>query len=104
MFNSLCAQSLKALQDDNIADQYLFNYIFIDDADSLPHSFFDLCSQVTHKKIYISCDAFENITHKNTFLDKHDNFLLTNCYRTYPKTIMFPHAVAMGLFEQKKLF
>lgn len=32
------------------------------------------------------------------------NFLLSKCYRTDPKTLMFAQALGMGLFEKEKLW
>ncbi len=31
------------------------------------------------------------------------DFLLNKCYRTDPKTLMFSHAIGMGLFEKPYL-
>lgn len=82
---------------------YAFNYMFIDENQDFDENFFKLCELVTEKNIYIAGDIFQSIF-DDCFSDTIEpDFLLGKCYRTDPKTLMFAHALGMGLFENEKL-
>ena len=82
---------------------YAFNYMFIDENQDFDENFFKLCELVTEKNIYIAGDIFQSIF-DDCFSDTIEpDFLLGKCYRTDPKTLMFAHALGMGLFETEKL-
>ncbi len=59
---------------------------------------------MTEKKVYIAGDIFQSIFDVKRADTVKPDFLLSKCYRTDPKTLMFAHALGMGLFEQKKLW
>lgn len=84
--------------------QYAFDYILIDESQDLPDEFFDLCELVCKEKVYIVGDIFQSIFRKPTFEEAiKADIILNKCYRTNPKTLMFGHALCMGLFEDEKL-
>ena len=100
-FDKVCKNALESLSTKNI-ESYLFDYIFIDESQDFPKSFFELCSKVTKEKIYIAGDIFQNIFDTEINTDEID-FSLNRCYRTDARTLMFGHAIGMGLFEDKKI-
>ena len=81
-----------------------FTYMFIDESQDFTESFFRLCELVTEKNVFIAGDIFQNIFEDHKAQTIHPNYLLNKCYRTDPKTLMFAHALGMGLFEKKKLW
>ena len=84
--------------------QYAFDYILIDESQDLPEEFFNLCEEVCKEKIYIVGDIFQSIFRRPTFEEAvKADVILNKCYRTHPKTLMFGHALCMGLFESVKL-
>lgn len=101
-FDQLCIECLEIL---NAREDVppCFDYIFIDESQDFKEGFFHLCQKVTRKTVYIAGDIFQNIydTSSNTAISP--DFLLNKCYRTDPKTLMFAHAVGMGLYENPHL-
>jgi len=83
---------------------FAFTYLFIDESQDFDESFFELCEIVTEKKVYIAGDIFQSIFDVKRAETVRPDFLLSKCYRTDPKTLMFAHALGMGLFEKKKLW
>lgn len=83
---------------------FAFTYLFIDESQDFGESFFELCEIVTEKKVYIAGDIFQSIFDVKRADTVRPDFLLSKCYRTDPKTLMFAHALGMGLFEKKKLW
>lgn len=81
-----------------------FTYMFIDESQDFTESFFRLCELVTEKTVYIAGDIFQNIFEDHKAQTIRPNYLLSKCYRTDPKTLMFAHALGMGLFEKKKIW
>lgn len=81
-----------------------FTYMFIDESQDFTESFFRLCELVTEKEIFIAGDIFQNIFEDHKAHTIRPNYLLSKCYRTDPKTLMFAHALGMGLFEKKKIW
>ncbi len=81
-----------------------FDYIFVDESQDFGEEFFSLCECITKKTVYIAGDVFQNIfdSPDNSKADTID-YLLNKCYRTDPKTLMFAHAVGMGLYESPKI-
>ena len=63
-----------------------------------------MCALVTEKKVFIAGDIFQSIFEERKQDAVEPNFLLSNCYRTDPKTLMFAQAIGMGLFEEQKLW
>lgn len=82
---------------------YAFTYMFVDESQDFPSQFIELCETVTEKTVYVAGDIFQSIFDENISRDITPDFLLGKCYRTDPKTLMFAHALGMGLFEQHKL-
>lgn len=77
-----------------------FDYVFIDESQDFPQSFFELCQLVTKEQVYIAGDIFQNIFDVNILPSVDCHYLLNKCYRTDPHTLMFAHSVGMGLFER----
>lgn len=101
-FNVLC---LSALEDLNRLENFdpCFDYIFIDESQDFKEGFFELCKKVARKTVYIAGDIFQNIYDTSVNTDIKPDFLLNKCYRTDPKTLMFAHAVGMGLYESPQI-
>lgn len=83
--------------------QYAFDYSFIDESQDFPQSFFELINLVTKSNVYIAGDIFQDIFSCDNEITSSPIFQLSKCYRTDPRTLMFAHALGMGLFEEKKL-
>lgn len=77
--------------------------MFIDESQDFPESFFELCTKITKEKVYIAGDIFQGIFDTTIVTKISPDYLLSKCYRTDPKTLMFSHGLGMGLFEDKKL-
>ena len=54
--------------------------------------------------MFVAGDIFQSIFEERKKGAKEPNFLLSKCYRTDPKTLMFAQAIGMGLFEDQKLW
>jgi superfamily I DNA and RNA helicase len=106
-FHVVCKSALEEIQKKKISDganfSFAFDYIFIDESQDFPASFIDLCSIVTRKTLYIAGDIFQSIFDENIINIISPDHLLSKCYRTDPRTLMFAHALGMGLFEKVKL-
>ncbi|MGR0480946.1 MAG: DEAD/DEAH box helicase [Candidatus Electronema sp. V4] len=103
-FGYVCKLALNQLSDNTINEKgFAFNYMLIDESQDFPDSFLDLCEKVTEKTVYISGDIFQRIFNDGELGEIKPDFLLSKCYRTDPKTLMFAHAIGMGLFETPKL-
>jgi superfamily I DNA and RNA helicase len=82
---------------------FAYDYILLDESQDFPDSFIDLCEMVTKKTVYVAGDIFQSIFDENIVSSVSPNFLMSKCYRTDPRTLMFSHALGMGLFEQPPL-
>lgn len=82
---------------------FAFTYMFIDESQDFDENFFELCEIVTENNIYIAGDIFQSIFDESFSNSIDPDYLLGKCYRTDPKTLMFAHALGMGLFEKNKL-
>ncbi|WP_336514916.1 DEAD/DEAH box helicase [Pollutibacter soli] len=105
-FSKACELALKDLQEKYIDDspEYAFSYIIIDESQDFDENFFKLCEFVTEKNVYIAGDIFQSIFDQAKLAHTiKPDYLLGKCYRTDPKTLMFGHALGMGLFEKEKL-
>ena len=101
-FNALCLSALDALN--SLAGfEPCFDYIFIDESQDFREGFIELCKRITRKTVYIAGDIFQNIFDTSVNTDIKPDFLLNKCYRTDPKTLMFAHAVGMGLYETPQI-
>ncbi|WZL88279.1 ATP-binding domain-containing protein [Salinimicrobium sp. 3283s] len=93
---------LNSIEQENF--EYAFDYILIDERQDFPKVFFDVCEKVTRKKVFVAGDIFQDIFDNVKEDDEHNvDVVLNRCYRTDPRTLMFAHAIGMGLFEKKKI-
>ncbi|WKL50888.1 AAA family ATPase [Pseudomonas kielensis] len=101
-FDNACKKALEELKakGDNI--EFALDYMLIDESQDFPESFFELCQKATKETVYIAGDIFQNIF-SDVVGDIKPDFLLSKCYRTDPRTLMFAHSLGMGLFEAEKL-
>ncbi|OON91186.1 MAG: hypothetical protein ATN33_01630, partial [Epulopiscium sp. Nele67-Bin001] len=98
-FESLCGTAIEELEQiENISP--CFDYIFVDEGQDFGVNFINLCKKVTSNKVYLAGDIFQNIFDKINEQQIDCDYLLDKCYRTDPKTLMFAHAVGMGLYER----
>ncbi|MBQ0762227.1 DEAD/DEAH box helicase [Marinobacter psychrophilus] len=101
-FDFVCQKAIEEIKKlDN--NEYAFDFMLIDESQDFPASFFDLCELVTENTIYVAGDIFQSIFDDKVVSEIQPDFLLSKCYRTDPKTLMFSHALGMGLFESPKL-
>ncbi|MGB5988612.1 MAG: ATP-binding domain-containing protein [Marinifilaceae bacterium] len=80
-----------------------FDYILIDERQDFPKVFFELCKKIVSKKVYIAGDIFQDIFGNTQDTELKVDVILNRCYRTDPRTLMFAHAIGIGLFEKIKL-
>jgi len=94
----------RAVEELNTIDEFepCFDYVFIDESQDFSEEFFQLCEKVTKEKVIVAGDIFQNIFDSDNSTEQVD-FLLNKCYRTEPKTLMFAHAIGMGLYEEQKV-
>ncbi|MBP1615790.1 MAG: putative ATP-dependent helicase, partial [Bacteroidetes bacterium] len=103
-FSRACKLAIDEIKEKHSDDmKYAFTYMFIDESQDFDETFFELCELVTEKNVYVAGDIFQSIFDENISNTIEPNFLLGKCYRTDPKTLMFAHALGMGLFEKNKL-
>jgi len=79
------------------------DFILMDESQDFPDSFIELCQLVTADTVYVAGDIFQSIFDATIAPSIAPDYLLSKCYRTDPRTLMFAHAVGMGLFESTKL-
>lgn len=96
-FDDACQEAVFLLNSIENFQAY-FDYVFVDESQDFPKSFFELCKKVTKKKVYAAGDIFQTIFDRESNADKSD-LLLNKCYRTHPTTLMFSQAVGLGLLE-----
>ena len=101
----LALQELKKKKEEEGNEwKYAFSYVLVDESQDFDDTFVELCSLVTEKQVYIAGDIFQSIFEDASNHSTEPDFLLSRCYRTDPKTLMFAHALGMGLFESRKLW
>lgn len=101
-FDRACEQALAEL--DELEDyEPFFDYVLIDESQDFPDSFIELCRRVSAYTVYVAGDIFQSIFDDKIAPTIEPDFLLSKCYRTDPRTLMFAHAIGMGLFEKHKL-
>jgi superfamily I DNA and RNA helicase len=99
-FEAVCRRALdNILKIENFSP--CFDYILIDESQDFTESFFKLCEKATKNTVYIAGDIFQNVFDEQIVSNVTPDFLLNKCYRTDSKTLMFAHAIGMGLFERK---
>ncbi|MBN2865088.1 MAG: DEAD/DEAH box helicase [Thiotrichales bacterium] len=104
-FDKACSIAITEIKSifSNEGARQAFDYVLIDESQDFPSSFFELCELVTNNTVYVAGDIFQNIFDANPNNSTNTDFILNRCYRTDPRTLMFAHAVGMGLFEEHKL-
>ncbi|MFN3880468.1 MAG: DEAD/DEAH box helicase [Nitrincola lacisaponensis] len=103
-FSKACALALEQLDEDVIESVgYAFDYALIDESQDFPEEFVRLFQKVTKNTVYVAGDIFQSVFDENIVSEITPDYLLSKCYRTDPRTLMFAHALGMGLFEKKKL-
>lgn len=105
-FYSACNFAIRSIKEkykEKDSMDYAFTYMFVDESQDFEEPFFELCELVTEKNVFKAGDVFQSIFEKHEGETKPD-FMLSNCYRTDPRTLMFSHALGMGLFEDNKLW
>lgn len=80
-----------------------FDYILVDESQDFPEEFFEVCKKVVRQKVYMAGDVFQDIFDSVKKKKWGVDIVLNRCYRTDPRTLMFAHAVGLGLFEENKL-
>lgn len=101
-FDRACKEALVELKARGEVEPVL-DYILIDESQDFPDSFIELCELVTRTTVYVAGDIFQSIFDENIASSIAPDYLLSKCYRTDPRTLMFAHAIGMGLFEESKL-
>lgn len=104
-FDSVCKNAVSEIKKikANGKFKYAFDYVLVDECQDFPESFFELCDLVVKEQVYIAGDIFQSIFEEHEIADYSADYFLTKCYRTDPKTLMFAHALGLGLFEHNKL-
>ncbi len=98
-FGDICFEAIGELEVLESFEPY-FDNILIDESQDFTEGFFALCEKVTKGTIYVAGDIFQNVFDENIVSEVNPDYLLNKCYRTDPKTLMFSHAIGMGLFEK----
>ena len=101
-FDVVCKKAIEEITSKG-GHEFAFDYMLIDESQDFPDSFFKLCEIVTRNTVYIAGDIFQSIFDNEIINEINPSFLLSKCYRTDPKTLIFAHALGMGLFENPKL-
>lgn len=101
IFSEVCSLAIEELHSKQF--EPFFDYILIDESQDFPETFFELCKLVTKETLYIAGDIFQNIFNIQIENEVQPDFLLNKCYRTDPNTLMFAHALGMGLFEKNRI-
>ncbi|MCJ2086406.1 ATP-binding domain-containing protein [Methylobacterium sp. E-005] len=101
-FDAVCKEAVEQIRLKSV-NEYAFDYVLIDESQDFPQSFIELCQLVTRQVVYVAGDIFQSIFDERITPTISPDFLLSKCYRTDPKTLMFSHALGMGLFEPRKL-
>ena len=106
-FDAACKNAIseiKALGNLDDKHRWAFQYTFLDESQDFSQSMFDLCELVTEKRVYAAGDVFQNIyTTPDDKVNMEANYLLSNCYRTDPRTFMVAQSLGMGLLEPSKI-
>ncbi len=95
-FDRACKTAIEELGDNPTP---CLDYTFIDESQDFPDSFFELCTLVTKNSVYIAGDIFQDIYDMGKEGTLEADYVLSNCYRTDPRTLLFSHALGLGLCE-----
>lgn len=83
--------------------EYALDYIFIDERQDFPDVMIKVCEKVARKNVYWAGDIYQDIFETRKDSEIKVDVVLNRCYRTDPRTLMFAHALGMGLFDSTKL-
>ena len=97
-FEQVCSVAIEELKQKDSFEP-CFDYVYIDESQDFSQSFFELCTLVTKKQIFVAGDIFQNVFDINIKSAVDSHYLLNKCYRTDPHTLMLAHSIGMGLFE-----
>lgn len=97
-FDRACSEAISELREQEYIEP-CFDYMLIDESQDFPQNFLELCEIVTKNVVYTAGDIFQDIYDRTIIKSVSSDYLLNKCYRTDPKTLMFAHAVGMGLYE-----
>jgi len=100
-FNALCSSVLNQLDAREDFEPCL-DYVIVDESQDFDEPFFALCQKVARKQVYLAGDIFQSIFAEHIEKAYKADFLLGKCYRTAPDTLMFAHALGLGLFERQR--
>jgi len=100
-FDQICKLALNELRSQGEIKP-AFDYIIVDESQDFDQNFEELCKAVTSKQVYMAGDVFQSIFAEHIAKAYNADYLLGKCYRTAPDTLMFAHAMGLGLFEQKR--
>lgn len=100
-FDEVCKLALEELRSQGEIKP-AFDYIIVDESQDFDKNFEELCVAVTSKQVYMAGDVFQSIFAKKIVKSFDADYLLGKCYRTAPDTLMFAHAIGLGLFEAKR--
>lgn len=100
-FDQLCKQALEELRSQGEIKP-VFDYIIVDESQDFDQNFEELCKAVTSKQVFMAGDVFQSIFAEHIAKAYNADYLLGKCYRTAPDTLMFAHAMGLGLFEKKR--
>ena len=100
-FDQICKQALDELRAQGSVKP-AFDYIIVDESQDFDQNFEELCKYVTSKQVYMAGDVFQSIFAEHIAKAYNADYLLGKCYRTAPDTLMFAHAMGLGLFEKKR--
>lgn len=101
-FDWACQKAIEHLKS-QWPERFAFDYILIDESQDFPQSFLDLCEMTARKYVIVAGDIFQSIFDAKIRPSISPDFLLSKCYRTDPRALMFAHSLGMGLFEDRKL-
>lgn len=82
---------------------HALDYIFIDERQDFPDIFIRVCEKVARKMVFWAGDIYQDIFETRKEPEVQVDVILNRCYRTDPRTLMFAHSIAMGLFDASKL-
>ncbi|AYO19800.1 DNA helicase [Vibrio owensii] len=104
-FDFLCKKAITEIKNQSRSedDQFIFDYVFIDESQDFAESFVELCELVTSTRVFVAGDVFQNIFRPIDESVSHADLVLKKCYRTDPSNLMISHALGMGLYEEPVL-
>lgn len=94
-------EHIKAIPNDDFTPA--LDYIFVDERQDFPDVFIEVCEVVTRKMVVWAGDIYQDIFETRKEEKVKVDLVLNRCYRTDPRTLMFAHSLAMGLFDTNKL-